>query len=191
MGIYLLIGGILDGTGGPDHRGPAADGQCRLSDQDHLRGMLGLVGGYMFLERLQGLRAASVRKPTQVGQPRDSICARLIRPDLPANDVFRMFVNLKSSQGLCGETSGVILYAPGQIGLNHAHIGALLHFEDGTVMLKGIAQPAQNLIITDGRRVDRHPPVQLPCLLKKVDGLFEVVAALIQQEILFVAPYFE
>jgi Putative transmembrane protein (Alph_Pro_TM) len=36
--------------------------------------------------------------------------------DLPADDVFRMFVSLKSSEGLYGETPGAILYTPGQNG---------------------------------------------------------------------------
>jgi uncharacterized membrane protein YfcA len=79
MGIYLLIGGVVGGTGGVQ----IIKVLRQMGNADFLIKityvvMLGLVGGYMFLESLQGLRAASVRKPVPVEQPRPSIYARLI-----------------------------------------------------------------------------------------------------------------
>jgi uncharacterized protein len=79
MGIYLLIGGVLGGTGGVQ----IIKVLRQMGNADFLIKityvvMLGLVGGYMFLESLQGLRAASVRKPAPAEQPRGSIYARLI-----------------------------------------------------------------------------------------------------------------
>jgi uncharacterized membrane protein YfcA len=79
MGIYLLIGGVLGGTGGVQ----IIKVLRQMGNADFLIKityvvMLGLVGGYMFLESLQGLRAANVRKPAPVEQSRKSIYARLI-----------------------------------------------------------------------------------------------------------------
>ena len=79
MGIYLLIGGVLGGTGGVQ----IIKILRQMGNADFLIKvtyvvMLGLVGGYMFLESLQGLRAASGRKPPRAGEPRDSIYARLM-----------------------------------------------------------------------------------------------------------------
>jgi hypothetical protein len=39
--------------------------------------------------------------------------------DLPAGDLFQMFVSLKSSEGLYGETPGAVLYTPGTPGRRH------------------------------------------------------------------------
>ena len=61
MGIYLLIGGVIGGTGGVQ----IIRMLRRMGNADFLIMvtyviMLGFVGGYMFLESLQGMRAGKV-----------------------------------------------------------------------------------------------------------------------------------
>jgi uncharacterized protein len=80
MGIYLLIGGVLGGTGGVH----IIKVLRQMGNADFLIKMtyvvmLGLVGGFMFIESLQSLRAATHQKPTPAEKPRDSIYVRLIR----------------------------------------------------------------------------------------------------------------
>jgi uncharacterized protein len=79
MGIYLLIGGIIGGTGGVQ----IIKILRQMGNADFLINMtyvvmLGLVGGYMFFESLQGLRKSSAGKPTP-STPRDSAYARMMR----------------------------------------------------------------------------------------------------------------
>jgi len=62
MGLYLLAGGVIGGTGGVQiikilRQMGNADFLIKITYVV----MLGFVGGYMFLESLQGLRAAKVR----------------------------------------------------------------------------------------------------------------------------------
>jgi uncharacterized protein len=79
MGIYLLIGGVVGGTGGVQ----IIRILRRMGNADFLIMityviMLGFVGGYMFIESLQGLRAAkSVTEAAPV--KRESAYSRLIR----------------------------------------------------------------------------------------------------------------
>ncbi len=80
MGIYLLIGGVLGGTGGVQ----IIKVLRQMGNADFLIKMtyvvmLGLVGGFMFIESLQSLRAATHQKSTPAEAPRDSIYVRLIR----------------------------------------------------------------------------------------------------------------
>jgi uncharacterized protein len=80
MGIYLLIGGVLGGTGGVQ----IIKVLRQMGNADFLIKityvvMLGLVGGFMFIESLQSLRAANHQKSTPAEEPRDSIYVRLIR----------------------------------------------------------------------------------------------------------------
>jgi uncharacterized protein len=79
MGIYLLIGGVVGGTGGVQ----IIRILRRMGNADFLIMityviMLGFVGGYMFIESLQGLRAEkSVTEAAPV--KRESAYSRLIR----------------------------------------------------------------------------------------------------------------
>jgi uncharacterized protein len=79
MGIYLLIGGIVGGTGGVQ----IIKILRQMGNADFLINMtyvvmLGLVGGYMFFESLQGLRKSNVSKPTP-STPGNSAYARMMR----------------------------------------------------------------------------------------------------------------
>ncbi len=79
MGIFLLIGGIVGGTGGVQ----IIKVLRQMGNADFLIKvtyvvMLGLVGGYMFLESLQGLRSAATAKPAKPGKSGKSAYARLI-----------------------------------------------------------------------------------------------------------------
>ena len=79
MGIYLLIGGVIGGTGGVQ----IIRVLRRMGNADFLIMvtyviMLGFVGGYMFLESLQGMRSAKVataKKP----QKGESAYARFLK----------------------------------------------------------------------------------------------------------------
>ena len=79
MGIYLLVGGVIGGTGGVQiikilrHMGNA-DFLIQITYVV----MLGFVGFYMFMESLQGLRGAKA-KVAPVAAPRESAYARLIK----------------------------------------------------------------------------------------------------------------
>jgi uncharacterized membrane protein YfcA len=78
MGVYLLIGGVLGGTGGVQIiRILRETGNADFLIQITYVLMLGVVGSYMFLESLQGLRS---RKPEALRPVRQkkSAYARLI-----------------------------------------------------------------------------------------------------------------
>jgi len=81
MGIYLLIGGVIGGTGGVQ----IIHFLRQMGNADFLIKityvvMLGFVGGYMFLESLQGLRSAK-SMVTDIPEPvkRESAYTRLIQ----------------------------------------------------------------------------------------------------------------
>ena len=78
MGIYLLIGGVLGGTGGVQ----IIKVLRQLGNADFLIQityvvMLAVVGSYMFMESLQGLRSLK-REDTRPAKQKQSIYARLI-----------------------------------------------------------------------------------------------------------------
>ena len=78
MGIYLLIGGVLGGTGGVQ----IIKVLRQLGNADFLIQityvvMLGVVGSYMFIESLHSLRS-SPQKDVARAQPKGSTYARLI-----------------------------------------------------------------------------------------------------------------
>ncbi|MBS1238684.1 MAG: family transporter [Deltaproteobacteria bacterium] len=80
MGMYLLIGGVLGGTGGVQ----IIKVLRQMGNADFLIKityvvMLGLVGGYMFIESLQALRVRSGRASAPLAEPRDTVYARVIR----------------------------------------------------------------------------------------------------------------
>ena len=79
MGIYLLIGGVIGGTGGVQIiRVLRQMGNADFLIKITYVIMLGFVGGYMFLESLQGLRTAKgAGKP--VPETRDSAYSRFIQ----------------------------------------------------------------------------------------------------------------
>jgi uncharacterized membrane protein YfcA len=81
MGIYLLIGGVIGGTGGVQiirilRQMGNADFLIKITYVI----MLGFVGGYMFLESLQGLRARKAATgPVEVPKTRESAYTRFIK----------------------------------------------------------------------------------------------------------------
>jgi uncharacterized membrane protein YfcA len=78
MGVYLLIGGVLGGTGGVQIiRILREMGNADFLIQITYVLMLGVVGSYMFLESLQGLRSAKAEALRPVRQKK-SAYARLI-----------------------------------------------------------------------------------------------------------------
>ena len=80
MGLYLLVGGILGGTGGVQIiRILRQMGNADFLIKITYVVMLGVVGGYMFMESLQGLRRAEHPAPPAAAEPRDSIYARMMR----------------------------------------------------------------------------------------------------------------
>jgi uncharacterized membrane protein YfcA len=80
MGIYLLIGGILGGTGGVQViRILRQMGNADFLIKITYVVMLGLVGGYMFLESLQGLRRAESPASAPPVVQSDTVYARLMR----------------------------------------------------------------------------------------------------------------
>jgi len=82
MGLYLLIGGVIGGTGGVQIIKILRQmGNADFLIQITYVVMLGTVGTYMFLESLQTLRSAS--KPVVAAKAhKESVYARLVR-DLP------------------------------------------------------------------------------------------------------------
>jgi len=79
MGIYLLIGGIIGGTGGVQIiKILRAMGNADFLIKITYVVMLGFVGVYMFQESLQGLRAGKTRKAVVV-EGQDSLYVRLMR----------------------------------------------------------------------------------------------------------------
>jgi uncharacterized membrane protein YfcA len=79
MGIYLLIGGILGGTGGVQ----IIKILRQMGNADFLIkvtyvAMLGFVGGYMFLESLNAMRAAKARVPAPA-EAKESTYARFLK----------------------------------------------------------------------------------------------------------------
>jgi uncharacterized protein len=81
MGIYLLIGGVIGGTGGVQiikilRMMGNADFLIKITYVI----MLGFVGGYMFLESLQGLRAGKgAAAAVETPKKRDSAYSRFIQ----------------------------------------------------------------------------------------------------------------
>jgi uncharacterized protein len=81
MGIYLLIGGVIGGTGGVQiikilRQMGNADFLIKITYVI----MLGFVGGYMFFESLQGLRAGKAAAgAVQAPKTRESAYSRFIR----------------------------------------------------------------------------------------------------------------
>ena len=79
MGIYLLIGGVIGGTGGVQIiRVLRQMGNADFLIKITYVVMLGFVGGYMFFESLQGLRAGKSRGGEAVQENRSSIYSRFI-----------------------------------------------------------------------------------------------------------------
>jgi uncharacterized membrane protein YfcA len=79
MGFYLLIGGILGGTGGVQIiKILRAMGNADFLIKITYVVMLGFVGVYMFQESLQGLRAPSTPRAVPAGD-KESTYARLLR----------------------------------------------------------------------------------------------------------------
>ena len=78
MGIYLLIGGVLGGTGGVQIIKVLRQlGNADFLIQITYVAMLGVVGSYMFVESLQSLRSAKGVDTSPVKQ-KQSVYARLI-----------------------------------------------------------------------------------------------------------------
>ena len=78
MGIFLLIGGVIGGTGGVQIiRILRQMGNADFLIKITYVVMLGFVGGYMFLESLQGLRASKARETVTI-QKGDSAYTRLL-----------------------------------------------------------------------------------------------------------------
>lgn len=79
MGIYLLVGGVIGGTGGVQIIKILRQmGNADFLIQITYVVMLGFVGAYMFMESLQGLRAVKVRE-APAAAPKESAYARLIK----------------------------------------------------------------------------------------------------------------
>lgn len=79
MGLFLLIGGVIGGTGGVQViKALRQMGNADFFIQITYVIMLGAVGSYMFLESLQNLRSAKERGAPPVGK-KESAYARLIR----------------------------------------------------------------------------------------------------------------
>jgi uncharacterized membrane protein YfcA len=83
MGILLLLGGLLGGTGGVQLiKLLRATGQADFVIQLTYVAMLALIGSYMFLDSLRALRGAEVRvvvaAPAEAGR-RPSVYARLVQ----------------------------------------------------------------------------------------------------------------
>jgi uncharacterized membrane protein YfcA len=71
MGIYLLIGGVIGGTGGVQIIKILRQmGNADFLIQITYVIMLGFVGGYMFFESLQGLRAGKAAAAVAVEKPK-------------------------------------------------------------------------------------------------------------------------
>ena len=80
MGIYLLIGGIVGGTGGVQIiKILRAMGNADFLIKITYVVMLGFVGIYMFQESLQGLRRSKARKAPVVAEGKDSLYVRIMR----------------------------------------------------------------------------------------------------------------
>ena len=80
MGIYLLIGGIVGGTGGVQIiKILRAMGNADFLIKITYVVMLGFVGIYMFQESLQGLRRSKSRKAPVAAEGKDSLYVRLMR----------------------------------------------------------------------------------------------------------------
>jgi uncharacterized membrane protein YfcA len=80
MGIYLLIGGVVGGTGGVQIiRVLRQMGNADFLIMMTYVIMLGFVGGYMFLESLQGLRAGKTMEASPVPEKRESAYSRFIQ----------------------------------------------------------------------------------------------------------------
>jgi uncharacterized protein len=79
MGVYLLIGGVIGGTGGVQIiRVLRQMGNADFLIMVTYVVMLAFVGGYMFFESLQGLRAEKVVQTPAPEKP-DSIYSRIIQ----------------------------------------------------------------------------------------------------------------
>jgi uncharacterized protein len=80
MGIYLLIGGIVGGTGGVQIiKILRAMGNADFLIKITYVVMLGFVGVYMFQESLQALRSTASPKATIPAEEKDSMYVRLMR----------------------------------------------------------------------------------------------------------------
>ena len=80
MGIYLLVGGVIGGTGGVQIIKILRQmGNADFLIQITYVLMLGFVGFYMFMESLQGIRAVKVRETPAPAPQKDSAYARLLK----------------------------------------------------------------------------------------------------------------
>jgi len=80
MGIYLLIGGVIGGTGGVQIiRILRQMGNADFLIMITYVIMLGFVGIYMFFESLQGLRAGKTMEGTRLHEVRESAYSRFIK----------------------------------------------------------------------------------------------------------------
>jgi len=80
MGVLLLIGGVLGGTGGVQIiRALRQMGNADFLIEVTYVVMLGLVGGYMFVESLHGLRSSSRAGHRSPAKRKDSAYAKLLR----------------------------------------------------------------------------------------------------------------
>jgi uncharacterized membrane protein YfcA len=78
MGIFLLIGGLVGGTFGVKIiKALRALGNADFAIKIIYVAMLGVVGSYMFMESIQGLRTKSL-KTKQIEPSRPSVYARLL-----------------------------------------------------------------------------------------------------------------
>jgi len=79
MGIYLLIGGVLGGTAGVQLIKVLRQlGNADFMIQITYVVMLGVIGGYMFIESIQSIRTVS-RTARRPGQQKESAYVRLMR----------------------------------------------------------------------------------------------------------------
>jgi uncharacterized membrane protein YfcA len=79
MGLYLLAGGVLGGTGGVQLiKLLRQAGDADFVIQITYVVMLGVVGGYMLVESLQSLRAAKAPAPAAPAPARESAYTRLL-----------------------------------------------------------------------------------------------------------------
>ena len=122
MGLFLLIGGVIGGTGGVQ----IIKVLRQLGNADFLIQityvvMLGSVGSYMFLESLQGLRSAK-GKAAPRAKKKESAYARLIRR-LP----FKM--NFNRSGGV------VLLFVPLVLGGFVGILAAIMGVGGGFIMV--------------------------------------------------------
>jgi uncharacterized protein len=123
MGLYLLVGGVLGGTGGVQ----IIKVLRQMGNADFLINityviMLGLVGGYMFIESLQAMRVRGGRASVPEVESGASIYARILR-SLPFQTRF--------------EKSGIVLspLAPLVLGGLMGMLAAIMGVGGGFIMV--------------------------------------------------------